>query len=85
MYGSMTPTSAEPGATASATGTPRRHSSSTIGRAGEPSASRSAADDEPSRAAPATSAAITAKGLASHALRRRSAATASEFAASQAR
>lgn len=85
MYGSITPSSSSPGATASATAAPGRARSNTIGRAGAVSTACSAADSRHTAPTAATSGAITANGLSGRCFRSRSRFTAVGFVASHTR
>ena len=85
MEGSITPRSAERGATAAATGAPGRRGVSTIGRSRATSASASASVTSARARAASRSGTIRAKGLSSRCLRARSRATASSSSARQAR
>ena len=84
-YGRRRPRSGSPGATDRATGAPGRRGASTIGRPMDVSAATAASLSAHSSLAASRSGTITANGLSSRALRRRSSATAASSVASTAR
>ncbi len=85
MYGSMTPSSRDSGATDSATAASSRRGASTIGRSRPVSSASASGESSTSARAASTEPAISANGLSSRCLRARSAETARSSSARQAR